>query len=243
VSDDPAAAARAISGEGQLTRELLLSGALPAMLSKALPDVRLTTDAERAASLAAMLASRPDPVDGVGDGVLVFAYGSLMWNPAIHVAERRMARADGWHRSYCLSVKAGRGTPDNPGLMLGLRPGRDCVGAVLRVAEAHVEQELDLLWRREMVAEGYIPAWVPVFAPDGTRLGAAIAFTINPQGPSYCDPDEAEIVRRIATARGGMGSSAEYLFRTRDALRAMGIHDPFVERIGDLVSAKLDAAV
>jgi cation transport protein ChaC len=233
MTADPAAG---MSEEGMLTRELLLGGGLPAMLARLVPDIRLTSDAERAASLQAMLDGRPEH----GDGLWVFAYGSLIWNPAIHIAGRRLARAIGWHRSYCMSVKAGRGTVENPGLMMGLRQGGECVGAVLRVAEADVALELDLLWRREMVAQGYIPAWVQVEDMEGGNLGAAIAFTINPEGPSYCDPDEAEIVRRIATASGHLGSSAEYLFRTRDGLRALGIRDEFVERISERVESLLN---
>ncbi|MCW3477630.1 gamma-glutamylcyclotransferase [Limobrevibacterium gyesilva] len=219
-----------------LTRDLLLAGHLPAMIAQANPDMRLTTDAERTASLRAILQARPEH----GDGLWVFAYGSLIWNPAIHIAGRRMARAVGWHRSFCLSTKAGRGTPDNPGVMLGLRQGGDCVGAVLRVAEDGLEHELDLLWRREMVADGYIPLWVPVEDQAGEKLGQAIAFTINPAVPSYCgDLAEDEVVRRLATARGGLGTAAEYLFRTRDGLRGMGIRDPLVERLANQVTVAL----
>jgi cation transport protein ChaC len=224
------------SPEGALTRELLMSGTLRAQLAAAMPDMRLTTDEERAASLAAILAGRPEH----GDGLWVFAYGSLIWNPAIHVAHMRSATALGWHRAFCLSVKMGRGTPENPGLMLGLRAGGTCPGAVLRIAEADVAHELDLLWRREMVADGYIPHWVPVEDEAGASLGAAIAFTINPDMPTYCgDLPEAETVERLATARGRLGSGAEYLFRTRDGLAALGIHDPFLDRMAKLVAARM----
>ena len=226
-----------MSGEGALTRAFLLSGGLPKLIAESMPEVRLTTDAERAASLRAMLDNRPEH----GDGVWVFAYGSLIWNPAIHIAGRRHARATDWHRAFCLSTRMGRGTPENPGVMLGLRPTGTCPGVVLRVAEDALEQELDLLWRREMVAEGYIPRWVPIEDADGAALGAAIAFTINPDQPSYCgDLPEAEIVRRLATARGGLGTAAEYLFRTRDGLAEMGITDAFLERMAMLVTEQLD---
>jgi cation transport protein ChaC len=222
-----------------LTRELLLSGELPALIAKLLPDMRLLTDAERAASMHATLAERPEH----GDGIWQFAYGSLLWNPTIHYTDRRLVRAIGWHRAFCLNVRAGRGTPANPGLMLGLKAGGTCVGAAFRIAEALVEQELDLLWRREMVAEGYVPRWVPIEDDAGKNLGAAIAFTINAEGPSYCgELPEAEVVRRLATARGGLGTGAEYLFNTRDSLRGLGIQDPFVERLAELVTAEMKPA-
>ena len=225
-----------MGGEGGLTRDALLNGTLRAMIAQARPDIRLTTDAERAASLAAILAARPEH----GDGLWVFAYGSLIWNPAMHVAGQRLAHAVGWHRAFCLSVTMGRGTPEHPGLMLGLRPGGTCPGAVLRIAEQDVALELDLLWRREMVADGYIPRWVTVEDEDGAPLGAAIAFTINPDNSAYDgDLDEATIAARLATARGRLGSGAEYLLRTRDGLGALGIHDPYLDRLAALVRARL----
>ena len=223
---------------GGLTRELLLSGALPDMIRVAYPDVRLLSDAERTASLRAILDERPEH----GSGLWVFAYGSLIWNPSIHHTGRFLAHAPDWHRAFCLSTKAGRGTPENPGLVLGLRAGGGCTGAVFRVAEDVLEHELDILWRREMVADGYIPRWVALEEGDGMPGGHAIAFTINPQGPGYCDLPEPEVVERLATARGGLGTAAEYLFRTRDGLRELGIHDPFVENLAYRVQERLNPA-
>ena len=216
-----------------LTRARLLSGELADNIRRLHPEAKVLTDAERAASLADMLAARKDS----GNGVWVFAYGSLIWNPAIHIVERVAAHTPDWRRSYCLSVKMGRGTPENPGLMLGLAPGDGCTGIALRVAEDMLAEELDILWRREMVAAGYIPRWVPIHAPDsGATLGHAIAFTINPEGPSYCgDLDEVEMVRRLATAHGQLGSSREYLLNTHDGLQQVGITDPFLERLVGLV--------
>ena len=59
-----------------------------------------------------------------GEPVWVFGYGSLMWNPDFPVAETRAALVRGWHRRFCLWTVLGRGTPERPGLMLGLEPGR-----------------------------------------------------------------------------------------------------------------------
>ncbi len=224
--------------DGGITRDLLMSGVLREQIAKAMPHMRLTTDAERAASLRAILDARPEH----GDGVWVFAYGSLIWNPAIHIVGQRIAHAVGWHRAFCLSVSMGRGTPESPGAMLGLRPGGTCPGAVLRIAETDVEHELDLLWRREMVADGYIPRWVPIADADGRDLGGAIAFTINADQPTYCGHlPEDEIVGRLATARGRLGTGAEYLFRTRDGLAAMGVIDPFLDRMATLVRERMAA--
>ncbi len=223
-----------------LNREFLLSGRLGEEIRRWNPEVRVLPDEERNASLAAMLAARPEPA---GQGVWVFAYGSLIWNPMVEYAERAVAHTPDWHRAFCLAAKGGRGTPENPGMMLGLREGGGCTGVAFRIPEKLVAPELDLIWRREMVARGYIPRWVPLSAPDGAMMGHGIAFTIDPEGPGYCgDLPEAEVVRRLATASGRMGTAAEYLYRTRDGLRELDIHCPFVERIAMLVDAEMSAA-
>ena len=215
-----------------LTRELIEAGGVGAIVARDAPGLRLLTDAERAASLRATLAARPP-----GD-VWLFGYGSLIWNPTVHSVERRTARVDGWHRAFCLSIRAGRGTAENPGLMLGLDAGGDCTGVAFRIAEEVLEAELALLWRREMVAGSYVPRWVDALDGHGRRFGSAIAFTIDSAGEQYAGRLAREvIVQRLATASGALGSAAEYLFRTRDGLRAHGIPDPDLERLAAAVEA------
>jgi len=219
-----------------LTREMLLDGALADLIARLTPDVAVLTEAERHASLQATLAERPEH----GDGIWLFAYGSLLWNPTIHVREQRVAEVRGWHRAFCLGTKVGRGTHDNPGLLLGLRTGGTCAGAVLRLAEDGLEHELDVLWRREMVTAGYVPRWLEVCDPAGTPFGRALAFTIGPDCLGYeGELTEAEMVRRLATAAGELGSSAEYLFRTWHGLRGLGVEDPLVEQLVAQVQALL----
>ena len=221
-----------------LNREFLLSGRLAEEIRKWSPEVRVLSDEERNASLHALLDARPERD---GRGVWVFAYGSLIWNPMVHFVQREVAHTPGWHRNFCLQTKGGRGTPENPGLMLGLREGGGCTGVAFRIEEELIAPELDLLWRREMVARGYIPRWVRLHDRGGALVGHGIAFTIDPEGPSYCDLAEEVVVRRLATARGRMGTAAEYLYRTRDGLRELEIHCPFVERIAGLVDIEMAA--
>jgi len=211
-----------------LTRDFLLEAGFADMIRAAMPGAVLLTDAERAASIGAILDARPDQ----GNGLWLFAYGSLIWNPTFHYRDRRVARIDGWHRAFCLAARGGRGTPENPAMLLGLKPGGTCTGAAFRIDEAVLEHELDIIWRREMVSAAYIPRWVAIADGAGESFGAAVAFTINPDAPTYAeDLPEAELVRRIATARGPMGTGAEYLFNTRDGLHGLGIADPFIDDI------------
>ena len=87
------------------------------------------TAEEREAQIKNMLAQAPHP-----DSVWVFGFGSLIWNPAFHFAERRVARIHGFHRKFCLWARAGRGSPESPGLMLSLEAGGSCTGVAYRLA-------------------------------------------------------------------------------------------------------------
>lgn len=223
----------------RITREMLRESGLDFLFEQPIPGIRVLTEAERAESLAGLLAVRAQPAGGAW----VFAYGSLIWNPAIHYVERRFARVHGWHRSFCLSASAGRGTPEAPGLLLGLDRGGNCAGVALRIDEAVLEEELAILWRREMVAGSYTPRWVRVRDETGVQFGEAIAFTIRRDYVSYAGRlPETEAVRRLSTARGKLGSSAEYLLQTRDGLRSLGIVDRRIERLAALVEVLVQPA-
>jgi cation transport protein ChaC len=224
-----------------LTRELLAVGGATMLVRQDEPGVRLLSDAERRASLAEFMSARP-----AGD-LWIFAYGSLVWNPALRVAERRVAEVRGWHRSFCLSMAVGRGTPDEPGLVLGLDRGGVCEGVAYRIAERDISSELPILWSREMLIGGYNPTWVDVIGEDGEKFGVAIAFMIDRTHDNYAGAlPQYEKVRRLATAEGSWGSSADYLFRTIGGLREHGIRDVEMERLGDLVDSitfdKMDEA-
>jgi len=205
-----------------IDREFLRSGGL----SKALGEagraglLRLTTPEERLRVRERLLAEARRH----GPQLWVFAYGSLMWNPAFHHAEARAATVYGYHRRFCLQVLIGRGSRQNPGLLLGLERGGSCRGVAFRIAQRQATQELDIILAREMVADGYRPVWVRARMP-GRRV-AAIAFAIDETAPTYAGRLGFEqTARRIASARGAFGHCADYLEDTVAHLEARGIHD------------------
>jgi cation transport protein ChaC len=215
-----------------LTRQGLLDGSVRKLLLST-PGLVLLSDEERERSLREMLESRPDQ----GNGIWLFGYGSLIWNPAIHFAERRVARVEGWRRSFCLSTPAGRGTPDNPGIVLALDAGGSCDGVAFRVAEEALPEELSAVWTREMPTGAYIPRWVPLLDPEGHVFGSGIAFTINTASRQYlAGLSEEEAVRRLSTACGRLGTCAEYLFQTQAGLSQLGIRDPMVDHLAEAVT-------
>ena len=88
----------------------------------------------------------------------VFGYGSLIWDPGFPVAERRIARLDGWHRSFCMRSIHHRGTVESPGLVLALdrAEGASCTGVSFRVEPGHEAATLFALRERELVSSTYL---------------------------------------------------------------------------------------
>jgi len=220
-----------------LTRETILGGRLPEMLRAADPPLRVLTDAELARSRADTMSEHE-----CGD-LWVFAYGSLIWNPAFHFAERRRGRLLGYHRRFCLRTHIGRGTRDNPGLMLGLEAGGSCTGLAYRIAADAVEQETWVLWKREMIVGSYSPRWVVVDGAGPNRR--AITFVMNKAHHMYAGRlPRSEVVRTLATAEGDLGRSCDYLYEIIAELASFGIHDRGLVSIArDVRAQQRDARV
>src|SRR3978361_1455145 len=156
-----------------ITREGLADGSLLANIrTRLLPGMVVRSDAEIVESLEQTLAAHDPATD-----VWVFGYGSLMWNPAFAYAERRVGVIRGWHRRFCLWLEMGRGSPDNPGLMLALDRGGTCRGVAFRIPAQDVRSELLLLWRREMFGPASLARWVQVHTAHASF--PAITFVVN----------------------------------------------------------------
>jgi glutathione-specific gamma-glutamylcyclotransferase len=214
-----------------ITREGLRDGSLLAEARARMPrGTALLSDAEIEADLDAMLA-RHEP----GADVWLFGYGSLMWNPAIEFAERRAGRVHGWHRRFCLWLHMGRGSPDNPGLMLALDRGGRCGGMLFRIPAAAARDELLLAWRRELFTGAYRSRWVTAMSEAGPVRAAT--FVVNRAHLRYARRlDEAAVAMRLASASGSLGSCASYLAETLGALQSLGLRDRTLERLQRMVS-------
>jgi glutathione-specific gamma-glutamylcyclotransferase len=199
------------------------------------PTYSYLTDAERAASLAETL-SHPR----ARQPVWIFAYGSLIWKQGFPFAERRIGTLRGYHRQFCLLVKRFRGSPEAPGLVLGLERGGICRGVIYRLAEDEHHGALQTIWARELLTAAYVPRWVDVQSDAGTVR--AIAFVINRMHERYTGRlDDAAVADALATACGHVGSCAEYLLETVAHLEELGIRDRRLWRLQDLVAARLSA--
>jgi glutathione-specific gamma-glutamylcyclotransferase len=191
------------------------------------------TDNDREARRRAALADR------LHADVWVFAYGSLMWDPAFRFAEVRVGRVQGYARRFCLKdTWGGRGTAEAPGLMAGLMAALDhgpgCTGLAFRISQTEVEAETKILWRREQISGAYAPQFMPVATAQGEV--EALAFVANHASPVICsDLTQDETVRYLATGTGILGTSRAYLESIAAQFAALGIADPDVQALVEAV--------
>ncbi len=215
-------------------REEILSGAFEIRARSFLrdADIPIRPIAERLAIKQRMLDQRrPD------EDIWVFGYGSLMWNPAFHFAETRVARLFGFHRRFVFWSTSGRGSPDRPGMMLALDRGGSCTGIALRIAPGDVGRELDSVFMRELMTGSYHPRWVKLRTDAGDIQG--ITFIANKDHRNYAGKLPLEkVAGYVAQAEGGLGTCREYLINTQAHLRELGIRDSGIESLTRLVLAE-----
>ena len=183
----------------------------------------------------ALLASRRAMVpDDYADDLWVFGYGSLIWNPVVSFNHRIMATIYGYHRRFCMWTTIGRGSPDCPGLVLGLDKGGSTKGMVFRIDKKIAVRELDILWRREMMADSYKPVWVTAQTDEGPVR--ALTFAMRRDRPIFAPPMPLDKTARIIhDAVGFVGPCKEYLLNTQEALASVGIYDKQMAQLSKLV--------
>ena len=191
------------------------------------------TEVERAQSLRDTLANAPD-----GGAVWVFGYGSLMWNPEFTHVDRRVGTVQGYRRRFCVLSARARGTPENPGLGLGLQQEHgECRGIVYQLDGGYLDGDLAALWKREMSSGIYQPRWLPVETDAGEVT--AIAFVVDRGHLQYAGDlsadEQAAIIHR---AVGSYGPSRDYLARTIIELTAIGVSEPDFETLLARVDAR-----
>lgn len=190
-----------------------------------------------------------------GEPVWVFGYGSLMWNPGFRFVDRRDAVLYGFHRRFCVYSFRYRGTPEAPGLVLGLDRGGSCRGVAFKIAPEDKPVALQYLWDREMVNGVYRPTQVRLRAlagglpsdadnnaePRDKRIIEAATFVVDRDHEQYCpdlSPDTAATL--IASRHGQNGPNADYLLNTVAHLTAVGISKTALHRLAERVSALQD---
>lgn len=160
----------------------------------------------------------------------VFGYGSLIWNPGFDFAESSLARIHGYHRSFCISSTRYRGTPEAPGVVLGLDRGGSCIGMAFKLRPQTRLAALQALFEREMTGGVYVARVVAVCVGPHQRE-QALAFVANPCSAAYARLAEAEIVRRLSHCQGERGPNRDYALSTWRSLAERGVHCPHLNRL------------
>jgi cation transport protein ChaC len=166
--------------------------------------------------------------------IWVFAYGSLMWDPGFAHKAREPAYLRGYHRAFCVGSHEYRGTPERPGLVLGLVRGGSCRGLAFRVDRRRARATLDYLEEREKPKDIYLCRRLAVVVA-GRRL-RAYGFVVDPSHELFTGrlPPTA-VARRILDAAGERGSNRAYLADTVRHLDALGLAGTAIHAIHDAV--------
>ena len=163
----------------------------------------------------------------------VFGYGSLMWRPGFEFLECHQALLRGRHRGLCIYSHVHRGTPETPGLVMGLDRGGACRGMAFRVAPEHWPATVDYLREREQVTMVYLERTVNVaLLNDSGRSVSALTYIVDREHQQYAG--KLSIEDQLAFIRQGRGKSGpcdEYVLSVTEHIRDMGVHDSTLEKL------------
>lgn len=163
----------------------------------------------------------------------VFAYGSLMWNPEFHYLRSETACLEGYHRCLCLWSVEYRGTPERPGLVMGLDHGGACVGRAFLISADKAPSIIDQLNQREMLTGAYQSAMQPLRLATGEQV-EGVCLIVRHDHPQYAPHLELNtVVELVRHAHGSRGSNLEYVLNTVQHLRELGLTDAQLNRLAE----------
>ena len=170
----------------------------------------------------------------------VFGYGSLMWKPGFAHVETVRARLHGYRRSLCIYSHVHRGTPDHPGLVLGLDAGGSCLGIAFRVPGDMTDEVMVYLREREMSHQVYHEKRLRLRLVDGRDVEAVtyVADRRHEQYAGSLKPEDAAAI--VASARGESGANVDYVANTLEHLHNMRVRDHTLEHVTDLVRKNIE---
>jgi len=172
----------------------------------------------------------------------VFGYGSLMWRPGFAYLERVPARLVGLHRALCVFSFVHRGTPERPGLVLGLDRGGMCRGIAFRVAAPARAETVGYLRSREQVTTVYLETMRRIeLEDDKRRKVSALCYVVDRSHVQYAGRlSLAERLHHVRQGHGRSGANRDYVVETVRALEALGYRETdlhlLAERLGNQVS-------
>ena len=168
----------------------------------------------------------------------VFAYGSLMWRPGFAALERVPARLIGLHRALCVFSFVHRGTPEKPGLVLGLDRGGMCRGIAYRVAAGKRDETVAYLRGREQVTSVYLETVRRIALEDEARRQVrALTYIVDRGHVQYAGRlGVAQSVHYVRQGFGRSGANRDYVVETVRALGALGYSETDLHAIAEQLS-------
>ncbi len=159
----------------------------------------------------------------------VFGYGSLMWRPGFSFTEKRVATVHGYHRALCVYSHVHRGTPDKPGLVLGLDLGGSCKGIAFKVPREAAAATVAYLRGREQVTLVYRELYLRARLEDGRDI-TALTYAVDRAHGQYAGRlQRQELERLVLQGNGVSGGNPDYVRNTQAHLAALGIYDATLE--------------
>jgi glutathione-specific gamma-glutamylcyclotransferase len=170
----------------------------------------------------------------------VFGYGSLMWRPGFDFLERVPARLIGLHRALCVYSFVHRGTPERPGLVLGLDRGGMCRGIAFRVAAKARKKTVEYLRAREQVTTVYLEAIRRIELEDEPRRQVrALCFIVDRSHVQYAGRlTLSECVHHVRQGHGSSGANRDYVLETVQALEALGYRETDLHLIAEAIRSQ-----
>jgi cation transport protein ChaC len=167
----------------------------------------------------------------------VFGYGSLMWRPGFEFVEQVPARLIGEHRALCVYSFDHRGTPEKPGLVLGLDRGGACRGIAFRIAATRRDDIVDYLRSREQTTNVYREVMRSVWLENEARQRvSALAFVVDRGHVQYAGRlSLAEQLRYVQQGHGRSGNNRDYVLSTVKSIEAQGFRDPQLHQLAAML--------
>jgi cation transport protein ChaC len=150
-----------------------------------------------------------------------------MWRPGFAFAESAPARLIGLHRALCVYSFVHRGTPEKPGLVLGLDRGGACRGVAFRIPDKTRVSTVEYLRGREQVTNVYLETtrMITVLGTPERRV-RALVYCVDRGHAQYAG--ELGLDQQLHLVREGHGRSGinrDYVLSTVEALEALGCYD------------------
>ena len=217
-------------GRIKLTKKNINNGYIRELINKMQENDKVLSDDERVQERNKII-----PQSMLKKDLYVFAYGSLLWNPTIDFEEQIIGKIFGFHRSFCMLTKLGRGSYEKPGLMLGLDRGGSCNGILFKLNKKNALKNIDILFKREMVTKAYVPKILNGYLKNG-KLVKALAFTVDKKHKNYYKEEcYFEKIKLIRNASGFLGSCLEYLKNTSKSLDELNISDKEIKNLMNII--------